>query len=132
MIVDMLELIKIANNIGIVRNCPSGMPDSPEISVASDCDVFPGEITLRFWLPKSAYQFFAHVDPESGKISSFNFGFEDDDAISEKLEEAMTLLRILYDYSNPPTRMKNYDAYADAIQRTRVLLADWRKAHGNG
>ena len=45
---------------------------------------------------------------------------------AEKLEEAMTLLQVLYDYSNPPTRMKNYDAYADAIQRTRVLLAEWK------
>ena len=43
-----------------------------------------------------------------------------------KLEEAMNLLQEFYDYSNPPSRMKNYDAYMDALQRTRVLLAEWR------
>ena len=45
---------------------------------------------------------------------------------AEKLEEAMDLLQAFYDYSNPPSRVKNYDAYMDALQRTRVLLADWR------
>ena len=52
--------------------------------------------------------------------------------VCEKPEEAIPLLQAFYDYSNPPSRMKNYDAYMDALQRTRVLLADWRKAHGNG
>ena len=45
---------------------------------------------------------------------------------ARKLEEVIPLLQAFYDYSNPPSRMKNYDAYMDALQRTRVFLADWR------
>lgn len=43
-----------------------------------------------------------------------------------RMEEAVRLLQMLYDYSNPPTRLKNYDAYMDALQRTREFLREYR------